>query len=136
MRLNVATRIISGFVIVLALFIIHGIILLLNINNTNKQFEFVVEHDASAIANAQELRKLMVDMETGQRGFIITQKDEFLEPYIRGYKKFNKLMLTEKELVSDNPSQVMALEKIEALVDKWNETGSAARDYNGKEGLP
>ncbi len=32
------------------------------------------------------LRKGMVDMETGERGFLITSKDEFLEPYEQGQK--------------------------------------------------
>lgn len=72
MRLNIGTRIISGFVVILVLLVVLSIVVVFNVNNTNRQFKFVVEHDASVLANAQELRKLVVDMETGQRGFIIT----------------------------------------------------------------
>ncbi len=109
----------SGFAVILVFLTALGIVVMFNVTNTNRQFEYVVKHDARVIAIAQELRKLVVDMETGQRGFVITQKDQFLEPYFKGHAKFEKLIATEKELVSDNPSQVKALEIIEALVDKW-----------------
>jgi len=118
-KMKIGMKIMSGFAVILVFLTVLGIVVLFNVSNMNRQFEFVVEHDARVIAVAQELRKLVVDMETGQRGFLITQKDQFLEPYFRGHDKFNKLITEEKELVSDNPSQLKALEKIETLVDKW-----------------
>jgi len=117
--MKIGMKIMSGFAVILVFLTALGIVVLFNVANTNRQFEYVVKHDARVIAVAQELRKLVVDMETGQRGFVITQKDQFLEPYFKGHAKFEKLIATEKELVSDNPSQVKALEIIEALVDKW-----------------
>ncbi len=56
------------------------------------------------IANARHLSKLIVDMETGQRGFVITAKEEFLEPYHAGAQEFNVLINREQELIGDDPS--------------------------------
>lgn len=40
-----------------------------------------VEHTHKAIARAQELLTMVVDMETGKRGFLITGDEVFLEPF-------------------------------------------------------
>lgn len=121
MRMTIKKRLIFGFGILLLLFIVFGIVVLDDMANVQGQFSFVVEHDAPVLANANRLLKLVVDMETGQRGFCITQKEEFLEPYNSANDEFHKLLDTEKELVSDNPSQVKVLERIHDLVKQWHE---------------
>jgi diguanylate cyclase (GGDEF)-like protein len=68
-------------------------------------------------------------METGQRGFCITQKDEFLEPYNTGGKEFDALIEKEQKLVSDNPRQVAALQRVEHLVGEWKQI-AARREIN------
>jgi len=110
-----------GYAVLLVFLVALAIIVLTNLSGIVKQFNFVIEHDAPVIANARELSKLIVDMETGQRGFIITGEEEFLEPYNEGASEFEKLIEKEKELVSDNPGQVKALEKIEDLVSQWQQ---------------
>ena len=121
MRMTIGKKLTSGFGILLLLLVIFGIVVLINVNSMIRQFDFVVTHDAPVIANARQLAKLVVDMETGQRGFCITMKDEFLEPYNKGNNEFERLIAEEKKLVSDNPSQVNALEMIEGLVKEWHE---------------
>ena len=69
----------------------------------------------------RQLSKLVVDLETGQRGFVITAQEEFLEPYDSAQEQFGRLLRVEKALVSDNPSQVEALNRIESLVAEWEE---------------
>ncbi len=98
-----------------------GIFVLLGLFDVKQQFSLVIEHDSPVIANARQLAKLVVDMETGQRGFCIVQKEEFLAPYFAGAKEFDALIEKEKKLVSDNPSQVEALNRIEHLVNEWKE---------------
>ena len=83
-----------------------------------------VQHTHQVIGNAKNLEKLLVDMETGERGFLIAGKDEFLEPYIQGRAKFKIVMIETQQLVDDNPAQVMRLEDIEAQVHLW--TNNAA----------
>ena len=90
-----------------------------SLDNLKDDFIFLVEHDQPVLSNALELAKLLVDMETGERGFLITGKEEFLEPFHAGIKKFNVLLAVEKKLVSDNPPQVALLEKIGQLHDEW-----------------
>ncbi|MDM8558911.1 CHASE3 domain-containing protein [Candidatus Parabeggiatoa sp. HSG14] len=120
-NLKVGKKIIAGYVVVLIMMTIMTAILLLTLNNLTKDFNFLVKHDQPVLSNAHKLTKLVIDMETGERGFLITGKDEFLEPYQNGLTKFEILLEIEKKLISDNPPQVAVLEKIEQLHDTWIE---------------
>ncbi len=89
--------------------------------------------------NVQEvlksLEKDLLDTETGQRGFIFTGKESYLEPYNNGQNNFQEHADELKELVSDNPLQVARVEEIEGLaqqkLDELAETISLKRA--GKE---
>jgi signal transduction histidine kinase/ActR/RegA family two-component response regulator len=78
-----------------------------------------VEHTHKVISEGHLLMKLMVDMETGERGFIITGKEHFLEPYYSAKVIWNERFFLLKKLVSDNPEQVYRLDNIERLQKKW-----------------
>jgi signal transduction histidine kinase/AmiR/NasT family two-component response regulator len=119
MNMKIKTKLGLGFGMQVFFTTVLGIGVLLGMLAVKSQFRFVVEHDAPVIANAMHLSKLVVDQETGQRGFCITHREDFLEPYTKGAKEFNALIEVEKELVSDNPKQVAALERIERLVYEW-----------------
>lgn len=108
-----------GFGVQLLLVAALGVTALLGILAVNRQFRFVVEHNAPIISNARHLSKLVIDMETGQRGFCITYREKFLEPYKKGSAEFDRLIVDEKKLVRDNPSQLASLERIESLVLEW-----------------
>ncbi|NQZ87598.1 MAG: CHASE3 domain-containing protein [Colwellia sp.] len=78
-----------------------------------------VEHTHKVIAEAHHLIKLLVDMETGERGFLITGTNHFLEPFNKGIVLWNKSMPLLKVLVLDNAEQVRKLDEIELLQKKW-----------------
>ena len=119
--MKTGTRLGLGFGVQILLAGALGISVLLGMADVRRLFQFVAEHDAPVIANARQLSMLVVDMETGQRGFVITARDDFLEPYHSGAEEFDTLLEEEKELVSDNPPQVAALERIDGLVREWKE---------------
>ena len=130
--LNIKTKLGLAFGIQILLAAVLGICVLFGIQSVNRQFSFVVEHDATVIANARQLSKLVVDMETSQRRFYFTHQEEFLEAYILSGKEFDVLVGEEKKLVSDNPSQVSALKRIEHLVDQWREKTAEPEIANQK----
>ncbi len=118
-NLKVGKKILLGYIAILILMMGLAAVLLFSLNDLTKDFSFLVEHDQPVLSNAHRLEKLIVDMETGERGFLITGKDEFLEPYHNGIAEFETLLETEKQLVSNNPSQVAVLTKIGHLHDEW-----------------
>ena len=68
--------------------------------------------------NLQALEKDLVDAETGQRGFIFTGKEEFLEPYKNGKIAFYKTAIETKKLIKDNPEQVKNMEQLETMTEQ------------------
>ncbi|MEO2018193.1 MAG: CHASE3 domain-containing protein [Fuerstiella sp.] len=119
MKITIARKMGVGFGVLLSLVATLAVVVLFNLRDIDLQFSFVIEHDAPVIANAGQLLTLVVDMETGQRGYVITGKQEFLEPYHAARGTFSDLIAAEKLLVRDNPSQVRRLQKIEASLHQW-----------------
>ena len=114
-------KILVGFMSIITLMGVLGVVTYSNFLEINKQFEFLIEHDLEVLQNAHLLQKYIVDAETGQRGFIIVGEESFLEPYYSGISGFSELIKIEKQLVSDNPPQVKKLEVIEGLFTEWKE---------------
>lgn len=90
-------------------------------NNTQSMVEdnHWVTHTHKAVARAQELLALVVDMETGQRGFLLTGDEVFLEPYKQAIRVWDEKLTTLSQQVSDNPEQVLLLKKIDNLLQTW-----------------
>ena len=78
-----------------------------------------VAHTHRVISFGNLIQKLLVDMETGERGFLITGKGNFLEPYQKGQEEYSVVISHTKTLVSDNPGQIKLLVEIDTLVRKW-----------------
>ncbi|MGL6257918.1 response regulator [Vibrio sp. WXL210] len=78
-----------------------------------------VTHTHKAIARAQELLSLIVDKETGKRGFLITGEEVFLEPYHKSLQLWDEKIQVLSVQVSDNPPQVERLKVIDGLHDRW-----------------
>jgi methyl-accepting chemotaxis protein len=60
-------------------------------------------------------------METGMRGYLLAGKEEFLNPYTGGEKKFRDLTAALKTTVNDNPAQVELLGQIGQTINEWQE---------------
>ena len=122
--MKIRTKLTYGFSLITLILLIIGLFISYNITRMGDQFNFLVEHDLNVLQNGQELHKLVVDAETGQRGYIITRKDEFLEPYNNSLSSFEILLNEEKALVSDNIPQVERLSRIGSLFFKWQEVAA------------
>jgi methyl-accepting chemotaxis protein len=59
----------------------------------------------------------MVNAETGQRGFIITGKDEFLEPYTAALGAVDAAYNELRKQVADNSAQEQRLDQLKPLID-------------------
>jgi signal transduction histidine kinase/ActR/RegA family two-component response regulator len=63
------------------------------------------EHSEQVLAAANHLETVVLDLETGARGFVITRQTRFLEPWTSGLKAFPSDGAALETLVRDNPSQ-------------------------------
>jgi len=87
-------------------------------------------HTSYIINNAEQIIKIMVDFETGQRGFVITSNEEFLEPYYESAQVIDDYLNTLDSLTDDNPHQkasVILLRKAIHTKLTWSKSVVATR---------
>jgi len=76
-----------------------------------------VDHTHTVISHLKSLEKAVVDTETGQRGFLIANQEEFLDPYRNGRMAVEETLEQIRALTADNPVQQANLDALERLVD-------------------
>jgi methyl-accepting chemotaxis protein len=118
MNLNIKSKIVLGSSFALILIIVLSLIAYRSIGSLVETSEWV-DHTHLVLENASTIEKLIVDMETGERGFLIAGKEEFLEPYESGKKQLSSILTITNDLVSDNPKQVERLADIEKTIKLW-----------------
>jgi len=126
-QLQTRQKILLGFSVPLLLMIIIATVVYFSIGKMVDDAQWV-QHTQQVIAGGQELNKLMIDMETGERGFLITGKEPFLEPFHAAQQIWDTKIANLKSLVSDNPAQVTRLEKIDQLEKKLAHACGFTRD--------
>lgn len=83
---------------------------------SKKEANLWIDHTKEVISESRLLRRILVDAETGIRGYAITKKPEFLEPYRKAEQSILPQLVRLTDLVADNPQQQQAIGKIEQRV--------------------
>lgn len=78
-----------------------------------------VDRTNQIIAQAHEVQKLLIDLETGVRGYLITGNPVFLEPYEKALPAINPSLEGLSSPVADDPAQVQRLAEIRSLHAEW-----------------
>ncbi len=119
-KISLKAKILMGSSITLVILAIIGFISNNSIKHLNQTSDWV-QHTYKVIAQANNILESAINMETGMRGYLLAGKEEFLDPYKDGQKKFSELVSSLSNTVSDNPAQVQLLAEIKDVIGKWNE---------------
>ena len=96
-------------------------------------------HTYTVLDEAQELKQHLINIETGMRGFLLSGRDDFLEPLITGKQSVDRIWTELKKLTSDNPRQQQRLDEIKGTYTDWVtadvESMIALRRTNPAEGI-
>jgi len=114
------TKLMLGSCSPLILMVILGIISYMSIGSLLDSNHWV-DHTHVVMAKAKQIEAAAVDMETGMRGFLLAGKEEFLDPYKGGQKRFYDLVKSLQKTVDDNPSQVRLLGEIRDNIREWQD---------------
>lgn len=76
-----------------------------------------VTHTTNVRESLSRVLSTLSDAETGQRGFIITGQDEFLEPYAKGIGQIEHDYAEVRRLTADNPAQQRRLDEMRPAID-------------------
>jgi signal transduction histidine kinase/CHASE3 domain sensor protein/ActR/RegA family two-component response regulator len=79
----------------------------------------------NTIRGANAIDQAVQDAERGQRGFLITGRESYLEPYTSGKERLPQLMIDLQQATSGSPDQQQRLLKLQAdVTTKMNELAS------------
>jgi methyl-accepting chemotaxis protein len=105
----------AGFSISLVLLAVVGATSYRTFDALTSTSEFVT-HTHTVLEHTGRVLSLLKDAETGQRGFVITGDDAFLDPYTTAVKDLPNVLKDTRALTRDNPSQQRRLDEAEPLV--------------------
>ncbi|MBI1683777.1 response regulator [Caulobacter hibisci] len=137
-RTNVDLWTTLGLVLVLAFFVVSGTIAYRNIQvlRTNNQ---MIMHSHKVLIALDELLSTAQDAETGQRGYLLTGNDRYLEPYQSAVTAAATRFEAVTTLIQDNPEQqanARQLKKhIDAKLAELDETISTRRTQGAQAAL-
>lgn len=125
MNWSVGTRIGAGFALALVALAIIGVT---SYRSTTSLLEAndLKAHTVVVLRNTAILLSALQDAETGQRGYLITGRDSYLDPYRAGSKAVAEAADELRKLTADNPNQQRRLDALQSLfaskLDELNQT--------------
>lgn len=98
-----------------------------------------VERADRVIAKSHEAEKMMIDMETGTRGYLVTGVPVFLEPYQKSRPLVGPALDELRTLAADSPAQAERFAEISRINAEWLRYARdviALREQNGDYQTP
>ncbi|WP_107950549.1 ATP-binding protein [Lysinibacillus parviboronicapiens] len=119
LKLGIRSKITIGYIVIILCLLASVIILNNQITSLQKERNFIIKYDSQVQALTNSIEKYILDMESSQRGFIITGELSYLEPYENASKNwkvdFNEL----HQLLDNKPNQQEKLEEIKYTIEHW-----------------
>jgi methyl-accepting chemotaxis protein len=128
--LSIRAKIGTGFGLALLFLLIIGAV---SYSNTSDLMtaRAIARHSLEVEKAIGEVKTGLIDMETGERGYLLTGDESFLDPYQSGRQAFDAALADVTALTADNPNQQARLQKLrdttKTLFDRFAETVDARR---------
>jgi PAS domain S-box-containing protein len=137
--MKIGVRITIAFVLGLLIIGAVGIQSYLGIQQLTERNRWVMQtHEV--LENLERVLSVLKDAETGQRGFVLTGEDRYLEPYNAAAGEIVKDIDSVTSLTKDNPEQQKSLQQLQKLsrdkLDELQETIKLRREAGLEAALP
>ena len=116
--LRIATRLYGGFGTIVLLLAALVTVATLNVSRL-ADANAINTHTYQVLAENSALLESLINVETGQRGYVITGAEASLEPYKAGQVAFGTHLVKARDMTSDNPAQQERLAKLDAAKQAW-----------------
>jgi CheY-like chemotaxis protein/signal transduction histidine kinase/CHASE3 domain sensor protein len=111
-KLSFKQQVLTGFAVSLIFVFIAALASYLSIKSFNESSNWI-EHTYEVINTAEKTKTELINAETGLRGYIITQKASYKNPYNKSINQVLKNVDALKILVKDNHDQSLKADSIE-----------------------
>jgi len=109
--MNDKIKIISSFCLSVTVLVLIGLYSYRTTNEYKNAFDWV-NHTQSVITQAKNFLLNVEDIETAQRGYVITGDVKYLEPYELGINSIESTYAQIRNLVKDNPNQQIIIDSL------------------------
>jgi methyl-accepting chemotaxis protein len=116
MRIGMAAKVTLGFGLAMVLMASIGVVSYQNTAKVQDNNRWV-QHTHEVLNQVAALESSLKDAETGQRGYLITGRDDYLGPFESARPKADAAVAELRALTSDNKQQQARLDKLEPLID-------------------
>lgn len=106
---------VSGFALTFAFLLVGGVLGFANVRRLASNNRWVA-HTHEVIGQAEILMSTVKDAETGQRGYLLTEEESYLEPYENGLRRVQDEQSKLQKLTFDNPRQLARLADLEKKI--------------------
>ncbi|MFE4711511.1 CHASE3 domain-containing protein [Paenibacillus sp. NPDC056722] len=120
-NLKIRGKIALGYFMILLMLGLFLLVVSARISKLEAETVFLSDHDMKVHELTYQIEKNVLDMETGQRGYALTGKMEYLPPYNNGLAEWRINYAKLNGLIADNPAQVKNLQTIMVNIEKWIE---------------
>lgn len=117
--LKIRGKIALGYMIILLMLGLFLVIVSSRITSLERETVFLSDHDIEVHELTYRIEKNVLDMETGQRGYVLTGDEAYLEPFNDGMVEWRINAAKLNSLITDNPDQVRNLNIITSNIEKW-----------------
>ena len=115
MRLSIQNKLFAGFAVSLLILLVISVVAFRGTGSLVSNQDDVV-HTYEVLGGLEVIVGSLKDAETGQRGFLITGEERYLEPYTAGLAAINDEIDKVSDLTSDNPAQQQRIAEMRPFV--------------------
>lgn len=115
MKWSVGTKIGAGYAFALIILASLGMV---SYQNTTRLIEAsnMAAHTHQVLEGLEKVVSILKDTETGQRGYLITGDEHYLDPYTAGVSAVSPAIQNLRALTADNPNQQRRIDALEPLI--------------------
>ncbi|MDJ1469846.1 sensor histidine kinase [Xanthocytophaga flava] len=122
--MKISQKIYIGFGFVIFFAIVDLIVNYQLSNKVIRNMEFLSRSE-TILRNSNRLHKSIIQMQSGLRGYLLAEKETFLDSYYAGLKEIPPILREEREIVKGNAEQLRCLDSIAMLHTEWIEYANA-----------
>ena len=134
-HLRTAYKLTAGFVLALLPLLVLAVMAFVNVQKMQDN-DAQVTHTYQVLDGVTAITSALKDAETGQRGFLITGDDAYLQPFTAAQQAIGPAIDHVAALTSDNPRQQARIAKLRPLVAQKFDEMQGTVDLERKQGFP